>query len=237
MLNVPELKLPEWKHYRIIHSKYPTVNLFTSDNDHNYSCGFVESLTSGRTLLTAYEDSSMTSATTPLITEQDAYVDKGDLRYGDGWGAVMASFAYPRLGRYSTDKQGAYYCADSLHTGLREWAHHTRKYWVDTMHFTNEVSAVVRCYTGHFQEALVDATGRPELMTETYEANHRLLAGALMSNQYGILYNSMRSKGGLCAAILRPPATTKVLQAGHYAILFDGDQFTDYSRLGQFHTL
>lgn len=228
---------PTWKHYRVIHSKYPTVNIFTGDDLQNLSVGDIESMTSQRSVLDLTESQKAMADINILRTAQDVYADKGDVKHGQGWGAVMASFAYPRYGRYSTDKQGVYYCSDSLHTSLREWAHHTRKYWVDEMHFTNEVSAVVRCYTGHFQEGLLDARNRPDLMTEYYDANHRLLSGALMLNSYGILYNSMRDEGGLCAAIIRPPATTKVTQAEHFAIMFNGDKFTDYSKLGRFHNL
>ncbi|WP_191603801.1 RES family NAD+ phosphorylase [Marinomonas algicola] len=234
MLDAPKTVKPEWKHYRVIHSKYPTINIFANNHADNLVLGEIENMTASRSLLNLGNSNGESNH---LLSLQDIYVDKADLRYGDGWGAVMASFAYPRSGRYSTDKQGAYYCSDSLQTSLREWAHHTRKYWVDEMKFTSEVSAVVRCYTGHFEEAFYDARNRPDLMTEEYDANHRLLAGVLMSNMHGILYNSMRDDGGLCVAITRPPATSKVIQSGHYAIMFDGEKFTNYSKLGRFISL
>lgn len=215
---------PDWKHFRVIHSKHPTRNLFSDDDLLNLACNLKEGQTSSRLI---------TTGAVPSLSPRDQYVLEEDIRTGHGWSAVMASFAYPRYGRYSTDASGAYYCANNIETALKEWSYHTEKFWRDEMGFTNEVSAITRAYTGNFANSLLDVRDFPALHTNDYTEPQALLVRALHENQYGILYNSVRnSSGGMCAALLRPPATTTVKQYGHFALMYDGHSFTNYSKLG-----
>lgn len=222
-LNYPLLQ-PSWKHFRAIHSKYPTRNLFSDEDLLNHACNLKEGQTSNRLI---------TSGDMPPLSPRELFILDEDIRAGHGWSTVMASFAYPRFGRYSTDTHGAYYCANNIETALKEWSYHTAKYWRDEMGFTNEVSAITRAYTGHFDKPLVDVRGNALLHTNDYSAPQVLLANALSNQQHGILYNSVRNEGtGICAALLRPSATTAVKQYAHFALIYDGGSFTSYSKLG-----
>lgn len=224
MHNVADIPLvqPDWKHHRVIHSKYPPKNLFDADDAINSLLGEVESLTNER-----------------IVNWRD-FVLPEDARFGNGWGAVMGSFCYPRLGRFSTERAGAYYCSDKIAVAIAEWCHHTARYWQE-FGFDAEVSATVRSYTGHFTQPLLDVRGYPELhghdATYQYKISNALANQARDAGAYGLLYNSVRHPGGVCAALLRPTATTQVTQSAHYVVIFNGHTFTDFAKLGEFHAI
>lgn len=55
---------------------------------------------------------------------------------------------------------------------------------------------------------------------------NRPAAMARAAGVNGLLYRSVRSEGGECIALFRPPATSSVKQTKHYVCIFDGDRFT-----------
>lgn len=212
------MEMPEWKHYRVIHSKYPVENLFHEDDEINFILGACEADTSEREI------------------NYLSYVDQLDARFGEGWGAVMASFCYPGNGRFSNDSFGAYYCSDSIETAIAEWAHHTARSWRE-FGFSEDASATVRCYSGRFEQSLVDVRDQDSFHQHDYGYKYELtqaFAGDVRSKKaYGILYKSVRRPGGLCAALLRPPATTPVVQSGHFVAIFNGEEFTEFAEVGK----
>lgn len=177
------------------------------------------------------------SATSDRVVHWPRYVDEKDYRAGPGWGAVMASFCYPSEGRFNTAVRGAYYAGDSLETALREWVYHTGEVWQE-FGVTNDYSALVRCYTGHTAEPLVDVRKQPQYMHDTnYAPGQKTAADLLNAGEYGILYSSVRNPGAEAVALLRPPATTPVIQAGHYVVQWDGRRFTQYARVEDYNPL
>lgn len=205
---------PDWKHHRIIHSKYPPIDCFESED--TILLGELESATSDR------------------VAHWPRYVDRKDYRAGPGWGAVMASFCYPSEGRFNTLHRGAYYAGDTFKTAIREWTHHAAETWRG-FGVKIDYSAVVRCYTGHVKEPLVDLRQQPQYMHSTnYAPGQQRAAELLHAGEYGVLYSSVRNPGAEAVALLRPPATTPVVQAGHYTLYWDGSQFTHYAKLGAY---
>lgn len=212
-----KLVLPEWKHHRVIHSRFPPMNLFDEDQSENHLLAELEGVTSDR-----------------LSPSKLNLVDQSDVRFGEGWGAVMASFYYVRAGRFNTAQFGAYYCADSPHTAIAEWSHHAAKVWLDHR-FTDEASATIRAYTGQFAEELVDIKANNAVhSTTSYERSQRLGVRLRDDKQYGVLYRSVRHRDGIAAALLRPPATSPVKQAAHYNVIWKGQTFTQFAQLGTF---
>ncbi len=208
---------PQWKHHRVIHSKHPPMDVFESP-DH-LILGELESATSDR------------------VVNWPRFVLEEDYRTGTGWGAVMASFCYPAEGRFNTADRGAYYAGDCPETALREWTYHTEKVWRG-FGVGNDFSAVVRCYTGKVTKPLVDIRGQSEFMHDTdYRLGQQLAAELLRAGEFGILFSSVRSPGAEAVALLRPPATTPVVQAGHYVLHWNGRRFTHYAHLDRFHAL
>ncbi len=229
MVSVDDYPLlcPDWRHHRVIHSKFPIRNLFDVNDSDAMLLGQVESMTSERGV------------------NWQQYVAPQDARFGDGWGAVMIPFCYPRHGRFSTDEQGAYYCSDSPETAIAEWSYHTARFWRQ-FNYNEEVSAVVRCYTGRFEQALIDIRQCAYLCQQDPSHLYKIhgeFAALLRQKQprqqqaFGILYRSSRRKGGECAALLRPPATSALTQSGHYALMFDGQAFREYAKLGELKSI
>lgn len=177
------------------------------------------------------------SATSDRVAHWPRYVDAVDFRYGPGWGPVMASFCYPTEGRFNTLSRGAYYAGDSIETALREWVYHAGKVWLG-FGVGNDCSAVVRCYTGHTTEPIVDLRNQPPYMQDTnYAPGQKIAADLLNAGEFGVLYSSVRNPGAEAVALLRPPATTPVIQAGHFVVQWNGERFTQYARLEEFSPL
>ena len=208
---------PDWKHHRVIHSKYPPLDCFDSEDS---------------LLLSELE-----SATNDRLVNWSRFVSKQDLRTGPGWGAVMASFCYPSIGRFNTLTRGAYYAADSVETALREWTHHTAKVW-QGFGLGNEVTALTRCYTGQFAQPLMDLRNQPKYAhADNYRPGQVIAEELYQDGEFGVLYDSVRHPGHQAVALLRPPATTSVAQAGHYALTWSGQRFTGYARVEGFQPL
>lgn len=208
---------PEWKHHRVIHSKHPPIDCFESP----------ESL-----LLAELE-----SETSDRVVNWPRFIREDDYRAGPGWSAVMASFCYPREGRFNLGNRGAYYAGDSAETAIREWTWHTARIW-QGWGLTSEVSATVRCYVGRVVKPLIDIRGQQQYLDSTdYRPGQQLAAQLLAQNEYGILYHSVRNPGAEAVALLRPPATTPVTQAGHYVLQWSGERFTGYAHIDEFRSL
>lgn len=211
---------PVWKHHRAIHSRFPPVNLFDT----------VEH--ADQMLLAELE-----SETNDRLHRWREFVDPADVRFGNGWGPVMASFCYVNAGRFNTERFGAYYCADSAHTAIAEWSYHAAKTW-SAFGYTDEASATVRVYTGRFAETLVDLRDDAKAHhAKNYRYSQAKAFALFQDRAWGILYRSMRHDGGLVAALLRPPATTKVTQSAHYSVRWNGSQFVEFAVIGKYEKI
>lgn len=211
---------PKGKHYRVIHSIYPPKNLFDTVVEKDaFLLAELEGNTSDR--LMRWRES---------VTPEDA-------RFGDGWGAVMASFCYINPGRFNTQYFGCYYAADSAHTALKEWSFHAAKVWLD-FQYREDANAVVRSYTGSIVAPLVDAS-RNNRVHKLDDYTLSQAYGTKLRNEgaFGIFYRSVRSKGSHCMGLLRPPATSPVKQSAHYTVNWNGERFTEYAEIKEYQLL
>ncbi len=211
--------IPEWKHYRVIHSRFPPRNLFDEDPETQNLLAELEGATSDR--LFRWRE---------CVTEADA-------RFGEGWGAVMASFCYIRPGRFNTERFGAYYCANSPRTAIAEWGYHAARVWRDAG-FDDQASAVVRTYAGTFKQPLIDIRNQPQFHLADDYAPSQLFAKTVREQGcFGVLYDSVRQPGGLAAGLFRPPATSPVKQGAHYSVRWDGQRFVEFAKLNAYEKL
>jgi hypothetical protein len=177
------------------------------------------------------------SETSDRLHRWREFVDPRDARFGNGWGPVMASFCYVRPGRFNSERFGAYYSADSAHTAIAEWSHHAGRTW-SAFGYTDEASATLRIYTGRFAEPLVDLKGDAAVHhPDDYRPSQEKALALLKEGAWGILYHSVRRKGGLAAALLRPPATTRVTQGAHYNVRWDGQRFVAFAAIGKYEAI
>jgi hypothetical protein len=221
MLNEVKMNsVPDWKHHRVIHSRFPPKNLFDNKN-------------AAKNLLLA----DLESMTSDRLQRWREFVAPDDFRSGNGWGAVMASFCYVSQGRFNTSTFGAYYCADSPHTAIAEWGHHSAKLWRD-LRLTDEASAVIRCYTGTFREPLLDISNDVKAHNpDSYKYSQALAQLHKVEGVNGLVYRSVRNEGGICAALFRPPATSPVKQGAHYSVQWSGNEFVAFAKISQYEKL
>lgn len=84
----------------------------------------------------------------------------------------------------------------------------------------------------------MDLRQQPQYMHDkNYAPGQKIAADLLNANEFGILYNSVQNPGAEAVALLRPPATTPVIQAGHYVVQWDGQRFTQYARVEDYRPL
>lgn len=210
------LVMLDWdRQYRLIPSKYPPIDLFEDcvDPDLLDALYEVEALTNPRLRVAA-------GFSLGAIRREDRVT-------GPGSSVVMAAFAYAYRGRFSDGDFGAYYAADSIKTALEEVKHARARF----MRATNEAPGEIdmRVYVGEICKPLRDV--RPTrfaalLDPDDWHAGQAFARAAFASDEWGIVYPSVRHPGGQCIAALRPPAVSIPRQGPHFGLLWDGRAIT-----------
>jgi hypothetical protein len=137
---------------------------------------------------------------------------------------VMASFLHVPLegARFNGAELGAWYAAASLATAAFEVGHHLRREAVATG--LPRLSRRYRGYTARLSgEAFLDLRGGQAEWPEVYRpdshaAGQRLGEAVRAGGGDGLLYDSLRHRGGTCIAALRPSRVLQVTQAAHWEL-------------------
>lgn len=167
-------------------------------------------------------------------------VSQEDRITGQGASIVMASFTHcsvHRPSRFSNGEYGVYYASKALETAVKETAYHRERF----LNFTKEPSCKItmRVYKSkNITKPLVDIRGNlyqslrnpdPENYAESQEVGRQLK----LSNSWGMVYHSVRHKGGECVAILRPPAVQlPLIQIKHLEYIWNGQKITHVLEVG-----
>jgi hypothetical protein len=215
--------------YRIIPSKFPPINFFENlaDPDLMDEIYIVESITNDR-LRNQVGDISL--------------VPKEDRVSGPGSSIVMASFTHSSLdrpSRFSNGEYGVYYASREIDTAIEETAYQREKF----LNFTKEPSGKItmRMYQSkNITKPLKDLRGNlyPSLMNpDSYIASQQVGRQLKDLNSWGLVYDSIRQKGGQCVAILRPAAVPlPVTQTKHFEYIWDGQRISAYYEIsGELH--
>lgn len=153
-------------------------------------------------------------------------VRPGDRRAGPGWSPVMAAFCHrsPQGSRFSDGSFGVYYCADSEATAIAETCYHTERFLRDASQPPTRVQK--RVYLSDLDAPLVDLrqepVSSPYLDPDSYGEAQTLGSKVWEQGHYGIVYPSVRDRGGQCAAIFRPPALAATRQGRHLEYEWNG---------------
>jgi hypothetical protein len=208
--------------YRIIPSRFPPVGVF-------------DGLVSGKDLELLFEIEARTNERLREDIGSLHLVEPADWVVGPGATIIMGAFTHPSIAgsRFSDGSFGIYYCAGSSDTAVRETAHHRATF----LRLTQERPCRIemRQYVGTLVSKLLD--GRRRLPARALDADDysvsQPIGGQLReAGAYGLIYPSVRNRGGLCAALFRPPAITNVVQSQMYQYLFDGEQISDVLPVG-----
>ncbi len=213
--------------YRLIPSRFPPIGLFDrvadpADLDAIFA---IQALTNPRLRDEIGEIS--------LVAREDRVV-------GSGSSVVMAAFCHlnPNGSRFSDGTWGVYYAASSLEVAVVEVSHHRTQFLRATAQLPMDID--MRCYVAHVTKPLhdlrpkswkhmhaPDAYGEPQTFAKTLRAQ-----GA-----WGVVYNSVRSIGGQCVAVLRPTGVELPVKPGvHIGLRWDGEKISDwYKKTGLVH--
>ena len=136
---------------------------------------------------------------------------------------VMASFLHVAPGgmRFNGPDLGAWYAADDLKTAAAEVGHHLRREAV-----ARGVATMARTYRsyaatlhGDYLDIRGEQTLRPDIYDGTSYAASQVLGEQVRSKgRAGILYDSVRLRGGVNVVAHRPRNIQDVVQADHFEI-------------------
>lgn len=143
---------------------------------------------------------------------------------------INASFAYAKPqqpNRFNGSDRGAWYAALELETCLEEVGYHLSNALADTgdYHAIVEYAEMFCSLAGEFLD-LRQVQNHPSLDPDkatAYPIGNALADSARAEGLNGIIYPSVRHKGGTCIVALRPAAVQSVRQGAVYRMIWDGD--------------
>ncbi|TAU18763.1 RES domain-containing protein (plasmid) [Rhizobium ruizarguesonis] len=195
--------------YRLIPSQFPPIGLF-------------ETVTRAADLQAVMELVGWTNDR--LVADRIQRLPKDQWVYGVANASiVMAAFLHVAPGgmRFNGPDLGAWYAADDLRTAAAEVGHHLRREAV-----ARGVATMVRTYRsysanliGDYLDIRGEQTLRPDVYDGTsYAASQVLGEEVRSSGGAGILYDSVRLRGGVAIVAHRPRNIRGVVQADHFEI-------------------
>ncbi|GLS34644.1 hypothetical protein GCM10010869_02320 [Mesorhizobium tianshanense] len=143
---------------------------------------------------------------------------------------INASFAYAKPqqpNRFNGADRGAWYAALDVATCLSEVGYHLTNALADAGDFnaTVEYAEMFCSLAGDFLD-LRQVSGHPSLdpdKAKAYPVGNALADSARVVGLNGIIYPSVRHKGGTCLVALRPAAVQSVRQGVIYRMIWRGD--------------
>ena len=210
-----------WKpSFRLIASRYPTVGLYDAIAD-----------PADLEVVFAIE-----ALTNPRLRNQ-----LGELRLvppderisGAGSTPIMAAFTHlnPEGSRFSDGSYGVYYAAQDLDTAIAEVSHHRAVFMARTQEPAVDID--LRLIAAPLDAKLHDLRavrgGAAQLFDpDDYGASQALGRQLRAAGSWGVLYPSVRRRGGLCAGVFRPRALKPAREAAHIALHWDGRRISHW---------
>lgn len=150
---------------------------------------------------------------------------------------VMAAFLHVAPGgmRFNGPDLGAWYAADDLRTAAAEVGHHLRREALARGVAT--MARTYRSYSANLIGDYLDIRGEERLRPHVYDGTSYAASQVLgeevrSSGGAGILYDSVRLKGGVAIVAHRPRNIRDVVQADHFEITISAtDQRIDVRKL------
>lgn len=200
--------------HRLVNSKFPPIDLF---NDVADSAEFealfkIQALTNPRLLNEVGRLELIPLAEIPFGIA------------GCSYAAAPFTHVNPAGSRFSNGSYGVLYLADTVDTAIAEVRHHQERYWsnVDGLNYDRFVFRGLLC--SFTDDRNVDATGLalsdPIYAPDDYSASHVLGSAVRDNGVPGLRYNSVRSPGNQCWALMTPRNVTSIIQAAHYEMIW-----------------
>lgn len=194
---------------RLIPLRFPPVGLF-------------DSVTTAADLVAVMELVGWTNDR--LVAERLVRLPQTEWVYGSpNASIVMAAFLHvaPDGMRFNGPHLGAWYAADDIRTAAAEVGHHLRR--ETAARGVATMARAYRSYTAVLLGRYLDIRGQQALRSDVYtpgnyDASQKLGEAVRDSGGAGILYDSLRRKGGGNVVAHRPRNISDILQTDHYEI-------------------
>lgn len=218
-MQLPRVSRVAWKPgYRLIPSRFPPASLFdrVADPADLEAVFAVEQLTNPRLRQEAGDIS--------LVPVEERVS-------GPGTTPIMAAFTHldPEGSRFTDGTYGVYYAAQSLDTAIAETRRSRARFLARTHEAPMEID--MRTYLTDVTANMHDIRKRAELTDiyhpDSYAASQALGRELKNINSWGIVYDSVRHKGGKCVAVFRPRALANCRQGPHLRYVWNGTEITD----------
>src|SRR6185312_2741947 len=212
--NDPPLHRIRWQRaYRIVSSRFPPVGVF-------------DAIAEPKDLEALYQIEALTN---PRLREEWgelSNVPKEHRVSGPGTTPLMAAFTHvnPEGSRFSDGSYGVLYLAHEFDTAVEETVYHREQF----LKATNEppIGITMRCYVSGVHGSLHDIRGgwKAEHDPDNYMVSRKLGAKLRGEGSNGIAYDSVRCKGGECAALFYPDSASPCVQGKHLIYRWDGEK-------------
>jgi hypothetical protein len=215
------LSATAWKPcHRLIASRYPTVSLY-------------DAIADPADLEAVFAIEALTNPRIRNELGQLQLVPAEERLSGAGSTPIMAAFTHlnPDGSRFSDGSYGVYYAAQDLGTAIAEVSHHRALFLSRTAEPPIDID--LRLITAPLDAPLHDLRGlrrsAPQLYDPTdYRAGQALGRQLRAAASWGVLYHSVRQRGGLCAGLFRPRALKPAKETAHIALHWDGQRITHW---------
>ena len=147
------------------------------------------------------------------------------------WGHshINAAFSYTRKGgnRFNDETRGAWYCAYDELTAIAEVGYHRTRELDRIGIYKDEgiYQALLAGFLGDFHDLTEAAENEPYLAEDpeiAYPAGQALAADLIKQQSRGIVYNSVRKKGGTCLVAFHPHLVQNVRPGARWKLTWNG---------------
>lgn len=222
--SLPLLAEQEQRAFRLVNSRFPPIDLFDDVAD----AAEFEGL---------YQLQALTNPRLQNEVGRIALIPVAEIPFGiPGCSYAVGPFTHvnPAGSRFSSGAFGVLYLADVMETAIAEVRHHQNHYWskVSGLNYERFLFRGLCCTFG--EGANRDATGLslsdPIYDPDDYSHARQLGDAAKRAGCPGLRYNSVRSPGNHCWALMTPKHVKSIVQTAHYEMIWSG-QITSVSRL------
>lgn len=205
--------------YRTIPSRFPPIHLFerVADPDDLDAVIALESLTNDRLRDEVGE--------IRLVPAEERVT-------GPGAGYIMAAFTHtpPGGGRFSDERHGAYYAAQTLATSIAETSYHRAKFMAATKQAPMHLD--MRVLVAELDARLHDLRGMRTMLPDIYDPDDygasQVLARRLhAAGSDGVAYDSVRHESGRCVAVFRPRRLKNCREVQYLTYVWDGERIAE----------
>jgi RES domain len=195
--------------YRLIPSQFPPVGLF-------------DTVATAADLSAVMELVGWTNDR--LVADRIDRLPQNEWVYGVANASiVMAAFLHVAPGglRFNGPDLGAWYAADDVRTAAAEVGHHLRREAV--ARGVGMMTRTYRTYTATLLGDYLDIRGQQSTrgdvyVSDRYDASQKLGEQVRISGGAGLLYDSLRRRGGVNVVAYRPRNIIDIVQTDHFRI-------------------